>query len=1670
LFLNCILKKKLRGFDCKFETDFTNRCLITSKCTNMNNLFTTLKRVALLLMLTITLVLSNSEVYASHFVGGDIEYTCTGNRTWKIRLTLYRDCTGCLTCYSAASLGSALGGGMVARPNTFLNPPGCVANPPQVNVPMTLIKVEDVGKDLVAVCGNLGKNGCNNLGTVTPGGFTPSIEKWIFEGNLILSFPSLNSSTCAFWDLFYSSNARNSGMTNIPAEDFTIGATINIFNRSQNPCENNSPVMKNEPVAIICSGQEYVFNMGAVDPDNDSLTYEIGNAWRSGPWTSASYNSPFSAIYPFPLNSTRAPHINFPQPNGPYVIVDSANGDISFNAINNTSTYVFGDLCVFIKQWTYDANGNPVLAGVTMRDMQMYVKVCPDNNPPRFMTIPSGPNNRPIYEYAICAGEQLCFTVIAKDTDVYPAPPKGPRFDTTFISWNQGIIRPGKLTFQPTYTVGAGIPRPREDSWQFCWQTEEKDGRTLPYYFTVTGVDDFCPNIGRVTRSFSIRVLPTPKADGDPENLFCGRWAYRAFKTEVKQTFASASMRIALNPFDYSFSGGFRSIPLRALNPGPNPTGPITDPRPIFIDTFTYTRGGKYLVQYTISTPGFYPGQLCSKIYTDTITVDTPIVATVLDTFTCKGTTINLTATGKHGVPPYTFSWYKNFRTSPPVKGPIQLNGNNYDASDTSDTKYIIEVRDLRGCRAYDSTILDIKQLPTPRFSPDTARICAGQSFTLDAGNSNGNIASYTWFKNNILQADDSTQTVVKKDSGTYVILMTDSFGCRMRDTFNLRVNMPVVVNAGSDTSVCPRDTVMLIAQGGYKYKWDRIQGPSLINVQPKGYNGTYRAAPNITSDYIVTAYYSYPDTASSFLECSNTDTVRVVARPLPNILPIQVQNLCRSEKELILPFRLITPANQQGGIGVWSFNPAPGALVTDGITTSIKIDSLPNLPQDTFYATMQTQIAGASRNYFIKYSYRGPVDQGACLREDSVLVRVFALPKTSAGSDTSVCINRIGNYSLKFDNHRHSPQDPSGKTGIWSVSQGAGLVTTVESPIITSYSFNPRANGVNMSPIPNRLRYSYTINYTLPAPSSGTKGCTNVDSINMLVVPTPIVDAGNDFAICKNEAVFAIAAKSGATTNTTIPGSTYWSFAANQLPNSMNDAIVSKLNFDAQHPIVPLNGGTWKLYYTDDATGCAARDSVNMEIIKLPEVDINYALSGTNDSICKTGTAIQLTGTATPVGGIGTYTGTGVSSTGLFNVQDPAVVPQNSYTAYYNYSITKLNTTCTGYDSIITFVQQPPTLSLPTVPAKCSYDDDPFELTSTLSPSFYGLNWTHDGTGSFDDNTSLTPKYTFSKPGDADKQFVIATANTTNNGVCPPASATVRLDINPKPNANYTCDSCIGCAPLTSYLAAEGAGVGNSTYNWLLINGTNETPFAPSDSAIVSNLTTYGRRAIKLKVVTPAGCTSEFVDTITVYDVPKASFYPNPKKTTIAKPEFDFFNTSTIGDNQTLKYQWNFGPDPQYTGSGNGPDRIVTDKDPQKIAFDTVAKFNVYLTVISEPGGCIDTAIEDVEIEPDITVFIPSAFRPVPNVNGNPCADPTFADCNDKFRVYAAGFKTIEVYVFNRWGQQVFSTMNPDMGWNGQVNNSGAECPQDVYIYQVNATSFNGKKYTYSGSITLLR
>lgn len=617
----------------------------------------------LLFLVFLCCFFSINKVEASHPIGAEIEYESIGPRIWKIRLTVYRDCNAMQLCTSLGNCRQSV----TASPNINLNPAGCLANPNNINVNLQLVKLEDLNKSVTDLCGNIAKNGCTNLGQVMAGPYNPSIEKYVFEGNLDLSTPSLNNTNCSYWDIRWDFCCRQLGIWNIDNSsdlEYSVRATINIFNRTNFPVKNNSPILKNEPVLVTCSGQEQIINAGATDPDGDSLTYELGPPFASASANQiVNYRYPGSPVYPFPLNANKAPHTNYPQPNGPYIIIDNTNGDISFNAANNTSSTIFGNLNIFIKQWSYDTVGNPILVGITMRDFQYYMMNCPNNNPPQLRTTPSLPNNKPKYNFEVEAGQQLCFIVTAKDTDVYPATS---RFDTTFISWNEGIVRPGKLSFAPTYAVGAGIPRPREDQWQFCWQTETTDIRTLPYYFTITAVDKFCPTIGQVTKAFSVQVTPpTPTASFTKltSNLNCGRYKYRIYKNSPYTWLHLASLKIATKPNDKTFTNNIINVAPVSINPQAGMFDFIGEPRLMFNDSFQFKQPGIYylLFSYNTTSNPSKSVQILDSIVVSADSILTSIIFTNNSTSFCAGDSAVLSVNFNN--PRYAYQWQVNEHT-----------------------------------------------------------------------------------------------------------------------------------------------------------------------------------------------------------------------------------------------------------------------------------------------------------------------------------------------------------------------------------------------------------------------------------------------------------------------------------------------------------------------------------------------------------------------------------------------------------------------------------------------------------------------------------------------------------------------------------------------------------------------------------------------------------------------------------------------------------------------------------------------------------------------------------------------------------------------------------------------------------------------------------------------
>lgn len=120
-------------------------------------------------------------------------------------------------------------------------------------------------------------------------------------------------------------------------------------------------------------------------------------------------------------------------------------------------------------------------------------------------------------------------------------------------------------------------------------------------------------------------------------------------------------------------------------------------------------------------------------------------------------------------------------------------------------------------------------------------------------------------------------------------------------------------------------------------------------------------------------------------------------------------------------------------------------------------------------------------------------------------------------------------------------------------------------------------------------------------------------------------------------------------------------------------------------------------------------------------------------------------------------------------------------------------------------------------------------------------------------------------------------------------------------------------------------------------------------------------------------------------------------------------------------------------------------------------------LSVLSE-AGCFssDTVVVYVTNQP--LVVFPNAFSP----NGD--------GFNDFYSPFSRGdIAQFEFSIYNRWGELLYTTSNPDAlgatqgrGWDGKLN--GDEQPLGSYVYLMTLTDLVGKGYTYSGAFTLVR
>jgi gliding motility-associated-like protein len=113
------------------------------------------------------------------------------------------------------------------------------------------------------------------------------------------------------------------------------------------------------------------------------------------------------------------------------------------------------------------------------------------------------------------------------------------------------------------------------------------------------------------------------------------------------------------------------------------------------------------------------------------------------------------------------------------------------------------------------------------------------------------------------------------------------------------------------------------------------------------------------------------------------------------------------------------------------------------------------------------------------------------------------------------------------------------------------------------------------------------------------------------------------------------------------------------------------------------------------------------------------------------------------------------------------------------------------------------------------------------------------------------------------------------------------------------------------------------------------------------------------------------------------------------------------------------------------------------------------YTVRLTDIKGCVAEDALCIDISRDFNAYIPNTFTP--NNDG----------LNDEFKIYGENLSKFSLTVYNRWGQQLYYSEDPDKGWDGTFKHH--LCKEDVYLYKVVYTGLDGKKYERLGSIQLL-
>lgn len=151
------------------------------------------------------------------------------------------------------------------------------------------------------------------------------------------------------------------------------------------------------------------------------------------------------------------------------------------------------------------------------------------------------------------------------------------------------------------------------------------------------------------------------------------------------------------------------------------------------------------------------------------------------------------------------------------------------------------------------------------------------------------------------------------------------------------------------------------------------------------------------------------------------------------------------------------------------------------------------------------------------------------------------------------------------------------------------------------------------------------------------------------------------------------------------------------------------------------------------------------------------------------------------------------------------------------------------------------------------------------------------------------------------------------------------------------------------------------------------------------------------------------------------------------------FQNTSSNAD----VYQW-------YFGDGNSSTIVHPNN-----TYDDPGTYYVTL-IATDEKGCTDTIVKPISIEEAYYIYVPNTFT------------PDGLRENSTFKASTVGIRTLQIRIFNRWGEQVFLSNDLNFEWNGTY--MGINVPDGTYSWKIQCISNSGRELKLVGHINVIR